>query len=162
VPNNDYPNRVAGYQHLEVDVRDKRKPLYGIQSGVSIDYVLNVFQESSDSALPFASQRTMLQEWVNGQGYLELVKSPFMSETIMQENQQDETVGMEPVQGTDLRQFQPATVPVNYITSSMAIHQRRMQDTSDHMFNLIWSSVGVFEKNRHGKYRCPAKNWTTD
>jgi hypothetical protein len=145
VPNKDYPTRAGGYRHLEVDVRDKRKPLYEIQRGVTIESVLNVFQQSSASPVPFASQRTMLQEWVCEKGYLELVKSPFVNTNIPEE-QENESMDVESVLGDKIQQFQPATVPVAYISSSMAVHQKRTQNSTDHMFNLLRTSIGVFSR----------------
>ena len=45
VPNNNYPQRAGGYQHLKVDIRDNRKPLYEIAKGKSIEALVRVLNE---------------------------------------------------------------------------------------------------------------------
>ena len=139
VPTNDYPNRPGGYQHLEVDTRDNRKPLYEIKKGVSIEAVLNVLDVNSDTIVPFTSQRTMLQDWVRSRGYLELVTSPFDNDTRREDDEHDDDFEQE----TQLQQLQQITVPGSYIQSLMAVHCKRIQNVSDHLFNL---TVGFTER----------------
>jgi hypothetical protein len=88
----------------------------------------------------------MLQEWVSGKGYLsKLVKAPFVNKNIPEE-QEDESKDVESLQSDKIQQVQQAIVPGAYISSSMAVHQKRMQNAIDHMFNLLRSSIGVFSR----------------
>jgi hypothetical protein len=139
VPNDVYVGREGGYQHLEVDIRDDRKPIYEVPRGTTID---NIFRGLDD--LSMISEKSILLDWVNGRGYLELVETPFVA--------CKQPVAEEVADNTGLQEFEARLRPLDpdakeeRISKDLARRRRRTQTMDDHFDILRLCSLGAFAR----------------
>jgi hypothetical protein len=144
VPNNDYPFRKDGYQHLEVDTRDDRKPLHAVPSGDTIERIFKRFESPG-----FVSERTMFKQWVDGRGYLELVEEPFRVVNNAAEpqgtDQDEDGIALQHDFELKLRPIDLAAAE-DKVVANMAHRRRRTQRFEDHWANLIICSLAAFAR----------------
>jgi hypothetical protein len=147
VPNQNYEVRSGGYQHLEVDIRDNRKPIYEVPRGTTID---KIFRGLDDSSL--ISEVSTFVDWVDGRGYLELVETPYMPVHTSKQTEDDNLVGKEVAVNTALRDFEAKLRPFDpgiveeRVTKDMACRRKRSQTMEDHFEILILCSLGAFAR----------------
>jgi hypothetical protein len=141
VPNNNYSSKEGGYQHIEVDTRDNRKPLLEVPAGKTMNSLLTSFQVED-----FVSEKTLFKDWVDGRGFLELVEEPFLDPT---SNMTNETTSI-----VHLHEFETMLTPLNLaigetrLCDKMARRRRRTQTFANHFAILIKCSLGVFARMR--------------
>ena len=87
IPDDNYVVRPGGYQHLEVDTRDDRKPVYELSKGTTID---NIFCGLDDNT--GVTETSTFLDWVKGRGYLELVETPYTPPVITKTTANDDKV----------------------------------------------------------------------